>query len=81
MQLKPIQMAIIVDLLLSGDDKADNIGRRTGYHRNTVSGEMRSLVELGLIASKGSGNYRLTDKGRERARAHIRAELDIYSGD
>lgn len=78
MSQTPLQAAIIVDLLISGDDKAENIGRRTGYHRNTVSGQMKELVESGLIRAKGGGVYALTDKGRERSRSIVRSSLELY---
>jgi len=78
MALTDLETAIIVDLLVAGDDKAENIGRRTGYHRNTVSAQMKDLVGESLIEAKGGGVYRLTDKGRTTARQHIRSELDVY---
>lgn len=77
----PVRTAILVDLLVSGDDKAENIGRRTGHHRNSVSGHMGGLVDDGLIKGKGGGVYRLTDSGRERATGMVRAELSAYKGD
>ena len=77
----PLQRAILVDLLISSDDKAENIGRRTGYHRNTVSGEMKQLVSGGLIEAKGGGVYRLTDSGRSRAQNIVRSGLELYERD
>lgn len=77
----PVQTAILVDLLISGDDKAENIGRRTGYHRNTVSGDMGTLVERGLLEAKGGGVYRLTDAGRSRAQGIVRSELELFERD
>lgn len=77
----PVQTAILVDLLVSGDDKAENIGRRTGFHRNTVSAEMKGLVKDDLIAAKGGGVYRLTDKGRMRAQSVIISSLELYNTD
>ena len=41
MPLTPVQRAILVDLLVYGDDKAENIGNRTGFHRNSVSRSMK----------------------------------------
>lgn len=76
----PAQVAILVDLLISGDDKAENISRRTGFHRNTLSGQMGALVDEGLIAAKGGGVYRLTDSGREYARGMVKSRLELYDG-
>lgn len=81
MSESPVRAAILVDLLVSGDDKAENIGRRTGHHRNSVSGRMGELVDDGLIRPKGGGVYRLTDAGREKAVGMVRAELSIYTRD
>jgi Mn-dependent DtxR family transcriptional regulator len=81
MSQPPLQRAILVDLLISGDDKAENIGRRTKYHRNTVSGAMKELVSDELIEAKGGGVYRLTDRGRTRAQNIVRSGLEIYERD
>jgi len=79
MSLKPTERAILVDLHVYGDNKAENIANRTNNHRNTVSKYMRPLVESGYINSKGGGVYALTDKGRDTARGLIRAGDLPYS--
>lgn len=81
MDLKPTERAILVDLLVHGDDKAANIGNRTNNHRNTVSKYMGGLERNGYISGKGGGVYRLTDMGRESARALIRAREIPYSSE
>ncbi len=81
MKLKPAERDILVDLLVYGDDKAENIGNRTGNHRNTISKYMAPLSDKGFLEPKGGGVYRLTDKGRETARGLIRAGEIPYSED
>lgn len=71
--MTPTQRAILVDLLVYGADKADNIGYRTGNHRNTVSKYTGDMVDSGHLSAKGGGVYRLTDKGRTAAQGLIRA--------
>ena len=81
MSLTPVQRAILVDLLVHHDDKAENIANRTGYHRNTVSKYMKGLVNDSYIAPKGGGVYRLSDKGTEAAQGLIRAGDLPYGGE
>lgn len=70
----PVEVAILVDLLIYGDDKAENIANRTGFHRNSVSSRITPLAdEDQLLAHKGGGVYRLTDDGREAARGLLRS--------
>lgn len=67
----PVQRAILVDLLIFGDDKAANIASRTGFHRNTISSHMKTLADEGKISGKGGGVYRLRDDGREAAQGLV----------
>jgi predicted transcriptional regulator len=69
----PVQQAILVDLLVFGDDKAANVGQRTSFHRNTVSKHLNLLEREGDVRNKGGGVYTLTDSGREGAQSLIRA--------
>lgn len=77
----PTQRAILVDLLIYGDDKAANISSRTGYHRNTISTNIKPLAESALLDHKGGGVYRLTDNGAETARGLIRGGFNPYTED
>lgn len=81
MELSPVQRATLVDLLIHGDDKAGNIGKRTGTHHNSVSRVVGELVDEGLIKPKGEGVYRLTENGRERAIGLIRGGYNPYQED
>ena len=78
MSKTPVQRAILVDLLVYDDDKAENIGDRTGFHRNTVSKHVGILDKDGYLDHKGGGVYRLTDKGRESARGLLRSGENPY---
>lgn len=78
MGLTPVQKDILVDLLIYGDDKAENIGKRTKHHRNTVSSHMGTLVEDGHLEAKGGGVYRLRDQGRETALGLLRGGFNPY---
>jgi len=78
MDTSPAQRAVLVDLLIYGDDKAANIADRTGYHRNSISRCVTDLVENGLLAHKGGGVYRLTDAGADTARGLIRGGYNPY---
>ena len=77
----PVQRAILVDLLVHGDDKAENIANRTGFHRNSVSRSMAPLVESDAIAHKGGGVYELKDSGRETARGLLRGGYNPYNSE
>lgn len=76
--MTPTQRAILVDLLVYGDDKAENIADRCGYHRNSVSRSIRPLVEEGKLAHKGGGVYRLTESGLTAAQGLIRGGFNPY---
>lgn len=78
MSKTPVQRAILIDLLIYGDDKAENIGDRTGFHRNTVSKHVGILDRDGLLEHKGGGVYRLNDSGREAARGLLRGGENPY---
>jgi DNA-binding MarR family transcriptional regulator len=77
----PVQRAILVDLLVFGDDKAANIGQRTGFHRNTVSKHLGILEREGELRNKGGGVFTLLDSGREAAQSLIRAGEIPYGED
>ena len=78
MEYTPTQRSILVDLLVYGDDKAANISSRTGYHRNTISSNIKPLAGEGLLDHKGGGVYRLTDTGAEAARGLLRGGYNPY---
>ena len=79
MSFTPTEQAILVDLLVWGDDRAANIGNRTGFHRNSVSRSAKSLVESGHITNKGEGVYSLTDSGRQASRGLIMSDSNPYT--
>jgi predicted transcriptional regulator len=79
MPLTPVQRAILVDLLVHGDDKAENIGDRTGFHRNSVSRSMKPLVDDSAISHKGGGVYQLRDSGTKTARSLLRGGYNPYT--
>lgn len=81
MSLTPVQKDVVVDLLVHGDDKAENVGNRTNHHRNTVSTHMGKLVDKGHIEGKGGGVYRLRDQGREAAIGLIKGGFNPYTDD
>lgn len=81
MGFTPTEQGILIDLLVWGDDKAENIGNRAGFHRNSVSRSAKSLVEDGYIKNKGGGVYTLTDSGRDAARGLIMSGNLPYSDD
>ncbi len=78
MNLTPTQQAILVDLLVHGDDKAANIGSRTGHHRNSISRSLTPLAEESYIVNKGGGVYRLTEDGIEAAQGLIHSGFNPY---
>jgi len=78
MNLTPTQQAILIDLLVFGDDKASNIGNRTDHHRNSISRSLQPLAEDSYVSNKGDGVYTLTDKGREAAQGLIRGGTNPY---
>lgn len=63
MDLSPAERAILVDVLLNGDDIPSNIADRTGYARETVSRRCKTLADRSLVEDKGGGVYRLTLAG------------------
>lgn len=75
----PVERAILTDLLIYGADKAENIGDRTGYHRNSVIRCLSNVVEDGLLHHKGGGVYELTGSGRETARGLYRSGYTPYN--
>jgi predicted transcriptional regulator len=78
MGLTPVQKDMLIDLLLHGDDKAENVGNRTNHHRNTVSSHMGTLVEEGYLTGKGGGVYRLREPGRDAALGLIKSGYNPY---
>jgi predicted transcriptional regulator len=81
MSLTRCQRAILVDLLVHGDDKAANIDSRTGFHRNTVSSHMSDLRQDGYLLNKGGGVYELTDKGKSTARDLLKSGENPWQPD
>ncbi|WP_083912466.1 MarR family transcriptional regulator [Natronolimnohabitans innermongolicus] len=63
MDLSPSERAILVDLLLHGDDMPSNIAERTDFARETISRNCSRLVERDFARDKGGGVYKLTNAG------------------
>jgi len=81
MSYTPVEQAILVDLLIYGDNKAENIANSTGYHRNSISSKITPMAENGLLRAKGGGVYELTDDGTEAARGLVRSGVNPYQSD
>jgi predicted transcriptional regulator len=81
MSFTPTEQAILIDLLIWGDDRAANIANRTGFHRNSVSRSAKSLIESGHISNKGEGVYQMTDSGIDAARGLIMSGVNPYTTD
>ena len=81
MSESPVQRAILVDLLIYGADKPENIARRTGKHANSISRSASQMVEEDLIRNKGGGVYRLTEKGYQKAQSLVRSGYLPYQPD
>ena len=72
----PDARAILVDLLLNGDNAPSNIAENTDYHSKSVQKRLKELEKDGFIENKGSGVYTLTLEGIATART-IRQVSDI----
>lgn len=70
----PVKRAIVVDLLVNGDNTPANIAENTGKHRVSVSERLSDLESEGLVENKGRGVYTLTLDGISVARAVRRLE-------
>lgn len=71
MDLQPTHKAVLVDLLVFGDNQAGNIASRTGNHRNTLTTQIRELERHDFVRNKGNGVIELRAPGRDRARELI----------
>jgi predicted transcriptional regulator len=67
--LSPVEMEVLVDLLVHGDNVPGNIAENTGRHPKSVSKRLPDLEEHGLIRNKGRGVYTLTPDGVAQAQA------------
>jgi predicted transcriptional regulator len=72
--LSPVERAVLIDLLLNGDNIPSNIAGNTGKHQKSVSNKLPDMIEAGLVENKGRGVYTLTQEGLNAARS-----LDDYS--
>lgn len=70
----PVKRAVLVDLLINGDNTPKNIADNTGKHRTTVNERLQDLEDDGFVENKGSGVYALTLEGIAAARAVRRLE-------
>jgi len=70
----PVARAVLVDLLLNGDNTPKNLADNTGKHQKSISNKMADLEEEGLVLNKGGGVYTLTIEGMQAARAIRRAQ-------
>lgn len=81
MRNSEVQNGILVDLLVFGPDKAENIGRRTSRPPSSVSRSLGELSGASLVSDKGGGVYELTGSGRDMARNLIRSGWSPYVSD
>jgi DNA-binding IclR family transcriptional regulator len=70
----PVKRAVLVDLLLHGDNTPANISQNTGKHRSNVNTRLQELESNGYVENKGGGVYALTLEGISAARAIRRLE-------
>lgn len=76
-----VETDILIDLLVFGDDKAENIGRRIDRPPSSVSRSLGNLVDDSnpFVSNKGGGVYRLTERGHRRAQALLQAGKNPYN--
>lgn len=79
MSLTPVERAVLVSLLVYGDNTAGGIAQHCTYQRNSITNRLPEMVEKGLIRDKGKNVYELTDDGKTRARALLKAGEDPWS--
>jgi len=80
MRASTVENGILVDLLVFGPDKAENIGRRTNHPPSSVSRSLAELVDDSLVSDKGGGVYELTGQGRQMARSLVTGNWTPYGG-
>lgn len=73
--LSSVEMDVLEDLLLHGDNTPKNIGENTSRNPSNVSERLADLQEKDLVRSKGGGVWALTLRGANMARA-IHAHRD-----
>jgi predicted transcriptional regulator len=69
--LSPVEIDVLRDLLLNGDNLPANIADNTGRHQKSVQRRMSDLEENELVRNKGRGVYALTDKGLKTAQSIV----------
>ncbi len=67
--LSSVEMDVLQDLLLHGDNTPKNIGKNTDRNPSNVSARLSDLQEKGLVKSKGGGVWTLTLRGANMARS------------
>jgi predicted transcriptional regulator len=79
MDLTPSGQAIVVDLLIQGDDSPKNIARRTKFTREAITRKLKDLQDQEMVVNKGGGVYRLTESGAEAARGLLMGGFNPYT--
>ena len=64
----PVEMDVLIDLLIHGDNVPANIADNTGRHSKSISRRLPDLEDRGLVKNKGRGVYTLTPEGIDMAR-------------
>jgi Mn-dependent DtxR family transcriptional regulator len=65
--LSPVEIDVLRDLLIHGDNVPANIAENTGRHPKSVSKRLPDLESRGLIRNKGHGVWTLTAEGLDAA--------------
>lgn len=65
--LTAVEMDILVDLLVHGDNTPSNLADNTGRHKTSVSQRLPELEERDLVRNKGRGVWSLTEPGANMA--------------
>lgn len=81
MRPSEVENDILVDLLVHGDDKAENIGRRVNRPPSSISRSISSLAEDQVVRDKGGGVYTLQEQGRNLGRSLIVSGYNPYVSD
>jgi len=68
MKLTPSERAILVDLLVHGDNTPSNLADNANMSRDHANDCLSELEDRRLVKNKGRGVYRLTLSGTAAAR-------------
>lgn len=69
--LTSVEMDILTELLINGDNTPTNIARARDRSKSAVSARLAELEEKSLVRNKGGGVYQLTYQGAVMSRTVI----------